>query len=453
MNSDQLWQTCLGELQVLLSKGNFDTWFKDTMIVRIEDDIVTIGTPNSLTLSWLEKKFHPQITDVVSKHTGSTKKITYTATGNLENRKDRVFSVTPEIRVQTPGSEASETSFDSESINPRYTFETFVIGESNRLAHAAAQAISKNPGMTYNPLFLYGGVGLGKTHLMHAIGNEISKKDRKKNILYTTCEKFTNDFIHLVRKGKADKFKHAYRSVDLLMVDDIQFLSGKESTQEEFFHTFNELHGKNKQIVLSADRPPKAISGIEDRLVSRFEWGMIADINPPDFETRIAILQNKVVERKYDVSQDIIHHIAKHIHSNIRELEGALNRIMAHTELKNTKLSLADVKNLLGESMMTGRQKIASPADVLKKVAAFYEITLEQLTGPKRTKELVTPRQIAAYIMREELNLSFPKIGKELGGKDHTTIMHACDKMAHLSQKDSIIKHDIQLIKDKLYQA
>ncbi len=450
MDVEQVWATCLGELEVLLSKANFTTWFKDTSIIRIEEGLVIVGTPNSFTKEWLEKKYHDQILSTLTKLLKTVDRVEYI----ICSKKDKESSdqtLKPQRRIIEDFKTAERPQEESSSINPKYSFEKFVIGESNRLAHAAAQAVAKNPGLTYNPLFIYGGVGLGKTHLMQAIGNQILKNNKKKSVVYTTCEKFTNEFISLVRKGGDEKFKNNYRSVDVLLIDDIQFLAGKERTQEEFFHTFNALHEKDKQIVLTSDRAPKAISSLEARLVSRFEWGMIADINPPDFETRVAILQNKAAEKKQTIKDDIIHYIAKHIQNNIRELEGALNRILAYAELNNTEPRLEDMKMVLGESMINGRQRAINPHELLKRVADYYEITIEQLLGPRRNKELVYPRQICAYLLREELNLSFPKIGKELGGKDHTTIMHACNKIGQEIHKNDVTRHEINNIKDKLY--
>lgn len=450
MNKDTLWQACLGELEVTVSKGNFSSWIKDTFIVSIDTDTVVIGTPNAFAINWLGGKFKTDIEHVLSKNLGSLQTVRFVCQKNTGS-SDQTSHISLPINQQHISQKNELVDGEPLQLNPRYTFDSFVIGESNRLAHAAALAIAKNPGVTYNPLFLYGGVGLGKTHLMHAIGNEILKNDSKKNIIYTTSERFTNEFISLVRKGKAEKFKNAYRNADVLMIDDIQFLAGKDATQDEFFHTFNALHSRDKQIILSSDRPPKSIAALEARLVSRFEWGMIADINPPDYETRIAILENKVTEKNLKIDRVIIEYIARNIHHNIRELEGALNRVIAHCELLQKSPSIDDVRSLLGESLITGRQKAISPNDVIKKIAHHFEISMDQITGPKRTKELVIPRQIAAYILREELSLSYPKIGKELGGKDHTTIMHACEKIEKNILKDVHIKNEIQVIKEKLY--
>ncbi|MBI2448275.1 chromosomal replication initiator protein DnaA [Candidatus Microgenomates bacterium] len=448
MNVEQIWSACLGELEVLLSRANFNTWFKGTKIAGVGNDNIVISTPNSFTKEWLEKKYQPQICEVLSKRIPGIKSVSFAVLSQAQILKN---NVSIETREDIQEGDFATNDKEIDGLNPKYTFNTFVIGESNRLAHAAATAVSKTPGTTYNPLFIYGGVGLGKTHLMHAIGNEISKKDKKKNIVYTTCEKFTNEFISLIRKGKGEKFKNSYRSVDVLMIDDIQFLANKESTQEEFFHTFNALHSKNKQIVITSDRPPKAIPSLESRLVSRFEWGMIADINPPDYETRLAILQKKALEKERPVNNEILGHIAKSIQNNIRELEGALNRVMAYAELNNSEPKMEDIKQILGEPIINGRQRILNPKDLLKKVSEHYEVSIEQLMGSRRNKELVYPRQISAYLLREELAMSFPRIGKELGGKDHTTIIHACNKIAKEIRSSDIIKHEINIIKEKLY--
>jgi chromosomal replication initiator protein len=452
MDIEQLWTTCLGELEVLLSRANFTTWFKDTSIITVNNEVVIIGTPNSFTKEWLEKKYHNQILETLSRQIKEIQKVEYVI-GSKRDKGNYDVSTKSSKNLDTiKETKAGEGAEEEEiGLNKSYSFENFVIGESNRLAHAAAQAVSKNPGTTYNPLFIYGGVGLGKTHLMHAIGNEIKRRDKKKNIVYTTCEKFTNEFISMIRQGKAEQFKNNYRNADALLIDDIQFLAGKSGTQEEFFHTFNELHGKSKQIIMTSDRPPKAVPALEARLVSRFEWGMLADINPPDLETRIAILQNKANEKKANLGEEIINFIAKNIQNNIRELEGALNRIMAYAELNNSQPTLDDVKRVLGEPSGADRQKNITTKEILKKIADFYDITTQQILGTKRNKELVYPRQICAYILREELNYSFPKIGKELGGKDHTTIMHACNKIGKEMQINEILKHELISIKEKLY--
>jgi len=337
-------------------------------------------------------------------------------------------------------------------LNLNYTFNSFVVGPGNELAQAAAKAAAEKPGEIYNPLFIYGGVGLGKTHLVQAVGNYILEKQAKKKVLYINSEKFTNDFIFAIKSGTTDKFKETYRNVDVLLIDDIQFIAGKEQTQEEFFHTFNALHQNNKQIIISSDRPPKAIAAIENRLVSRFEWGMIADISAPDLETRVAILEIKCQERHYNLDSEIIHFIAETIQDNIRELEGALNRIIAFHQLNNTTPSLESVKSILGGISANPKKAGLTSKKLLKKIAEFYDISIDSLLGSSRKKELVIPRQIAMYLMREELKASYPYIGQDMGGRDHTTAMHACIKISTLINNDERIKNDILALRQRIYE-
>ncbi len=333
-------------------------------------------------------------------------------------------------------------------LNSRYTFGSFIVGKSNELAHAACQAVAANPGHAYNPLFIYGGVGLGKTHLLQAIGHELSKKTDK--ILYVTCEKFTNDYIQAVRNGQAKNFKDRYRNADLLLIDDIHFMGGKDGTQEEFFHTFNELHQTDKQIVISSDRPPKAIPALEKRLLSRFEWGMIADVSQPNLETRTAILEAKSKEKNYKFEKEIIDYIANNIQSNIRELEGALNRLIAYYEFNNAQPTIDATKNILNSVISNFQSKSTSTKDILEAVSRFYNINIRDITGKSRKKELVVPRQIIMYLMREEINTSYPTIGQELGGRDHTTAMHAYNKIRREITENERTKQNINSIKQIL---
>jgi chromosomal replication initiator protein len=337
------------------------------------------------------------------------------------------------------------------ALNPRYTFETFVVGKKTELAYAACRAVSENPAKIYNPLFIYGGVGLGKTHLMQAVGNALLQRSGDKRVLYTPCETFTNEYIKSVTMGQADTFKNKYRSVDVLLIDDIQFLAGKEGTQEAFFHTFNFLHQHDKQIVISSDRPPKAIPTLEDRLVSRFEWGMIVDVGAPDLETRIAILTTKCREKNVPLEDDIIQYIAATVQNNIRELEGALNRVVAAMQLTNTKPTVDSVRGLLSSIVQAPKRGAMTAKQVLVAVAEYYSVALENLTGSSRKKELVMPRQIAMYIMREEMSASYPTIGQELGGRDHTTAMHAYNKVKTDLVNNEKLTQDMTLIKQKLY--
>jgi chromosomal replication initiator protein len=337
------------------------------------------------------------------------------------------------------------------TLNPKYSFSNFIVGKQNELAHAASQAVSSQLGGVYNPLFLYGGVGLGKTHLLQAVGNEIKKQNPEKKVLYVTCETFTNDFINAVRTGKAKEFKDNYRTVDLLLIDDIQFITGKEGTQEEFFHTFNALHQNNKQIILSSDRPPKAIPALENRLLSRFEWGMMADIGSPDFETRTAILSSKCREKNYILEAEILHHIATVIQRNVRELEGALNKIIAFHQFKNIIPTIESTKPILASFQPTKTNKTVTPKQVIQTVATYFDLQIPELLGKSREKRLAFPRQIIMFILREEMKASYPSIGTELGGRDHTTAMHAYDKISCRLQDDEKLQNDLELIKQRLY--
>lgn len=337
------------------------------------------------------------------------------------------------------------------TLNKKYNFDNFIVGKCNELSHAAAKAVADKPGHSYNPLFIYGGVGLGKTHLLQAIGNKVKELNPNAKILYVSSEKFTSDYVKALTTRKIDQFKHMYRTVDLLLMDDIQFLAGKESTQEEFFHTFNELHQNNRQLVVTSDRPPKAIPELESRLLSRFEWGMIADVAPIDYETRFAIVERKCLEKGIHLAKDIIDYIARSIHSNVRELEGALNRIKAHIELQNITPDLTTIKNVLATLSNLPRTDSLTPDHVIKVVTKFFDITTEELLGKGRSKKIVYPRQIVMYLLREELQSSYPTIGKEIGGRDHTTAMHACQKMSKALETDEKIRQDYNLIKQKLF--
>lgn len=454
MTKDELWQAVLGELELTLSKANFTTWFKNTFIIAEENEQVIIGVPNLFTQAWFEKKYHDLIIKTLKKITNNqVKNIIYKIeTKRIEDlpaiEKNKNL---PGESVKNP--EITNISIDFCGLNPKYTFEKFIVGKNNELAHAAAKAVGDKPGEIYNPLFLYGGVGLGKTHLLQAIGHILLEKNPTYRVLYTTCEKFTNDFVQAIRTGKTKSFQDKYRDVDLLIIDDIQFMEGKEQTQEQFFHTFNDLYQKNKQIVISSDRPPKAIPTLEDRLRSRFECGMIADIGEPDIETRIAILEAKLAEKSYYLTQEIINYIAANIQSNIRELEGALNRIIAHHDLKREAATMESVKAIVGNLINLPRKGSISPKLIIQTVAEYFNIGINDITGSCRKKELVVPRQIIMYFMREELDASFPNIGNELGGRDHTTAMHAHTKIKNQLLDDDKLKQDITLLKQKIFNS
>lgn len=442
-----------------MSKAHFTTWLKNTFIYSMEEGQVVIGVPNAFTQAWLEKKYHKAILGALQNTTdGEVKKAVYrVAAAGLPEKEDiceRSPSACPDSGFVGQGEEKvpSIASKSPCGLNPRYVFSNFVVGKGNELAHAACQAATNHPGIKYNPLFLYGGVGLGKTHLIQAIGHEFAKRYSHKKILYINAERFTNEYVQAIRNGKIKEFKSTYRNVGLLLVDDIQFIAGKEGTQEEFFHTFNDLHQKNSQIVLTSDRPPKAIPALEERLTSRFEWGMIVDVTSPDLETRIAILSSKLEEKKYRLDKDIVQYVAANIQSNVRELEGALNKIIAYHELYNIAPTLESTKNILSSLVSSGRKKFAvTPRQLLRTVSDFYEIRLDDLTGNSRKKMLVVPRQITMYLLRKELECSYPAIGHELGGRDHTTAMHAYNKIEKEIGNEGRIKQEIDLIRQRLY--
>lgn len=455
----------MGELELTLTKANFTTWFKNTFILEYKDSVIVIGVPNAFTKTWMENKYHQKILKSLQSITdGKTREVSFKVAPiskresiTVDQAQVTEAQITKEhsSSIQSSPIQASQppavVPVKKSDLNPRYVFSSFVVGKKSELAYAACKAVSENPATIYNPLFIYGGVGLGKTHLMQAIGNSILDVSPEKKILYTPCETFTNEFIKSVQMGKADLFKNKYRSVDVLLVDDIQFLAGKEGTQEAFFHTFNFLHQNDKQIVISSDRPPKAIPTLEDRLISRFEWGMIVDIGTPDLETRIAILTSKCQEKNVHLENEIIVYIATTVQNNIRELEGALNRVVAATQLTKTQPTLESVKGLLSSIVQSPKRSALTGKQVVIAVAEYFDISREDLTGSSRKKELVIPRQITMYIMREEINASYPAIGDELGGRDHTTAMHAYNKIKTAVQDNEKLNQDINLIKQKLY--
>jgi len=459
-DNEQLWQAVLGELELNLSKASFTTWFKNTFIIENENDRIIIGVPNTFSQEWLKQKYHNEIFKTLQNIIGQRiKEITY----KVQSKKDfkplpkiakkvpQTATASAESAPRTPLTESLSNGY--QNLNERYIFSKFIVGKNNELANAASLAVAENPGFTYNPLFIYGGVGLGKTHLLQAIGNEVVEKNPQKKILYVTCEQFTNDFIHCIQSGQAEKFQNYYRRPDVLLIDDIQFLTGKEGTQEAFFHTFNDLHQRSKQIVMTSDRPPKAIATLEDRLLSRFEWGMIADISLPDLETRVAILEDKCQEKDMKLDEEIIHYITQNIQNNVRELEGALNKIAAYYQLNKIKPTLDNVKKILFSLSSAGRQKSSiTPKHLIEIIGKFYDISIEDIIGKCRQKRLAFPRQIIMFLMREELRSSYPSIGQELGGRDHTTAMHAHSKIANLLDNDEKLRQEINLIKQLLYQ-
>ena len=453
MNNDQIWQAVLGEVEIGMSRANFITWFKDTFISTIENGQVVVGVPSEFAKRWLENKFYKIIKSSLEKTTGEKISEIIYRVELKKNQTAKAAPTTPETaKKETSPAKPTETpALNRFGLNSRYLFESFIVGKANELAHAACRAVINNPGKVYNPLFIYGGVGLGKTHLLQAIGNELSKTTNK--ILYTTSENFTNNYVQAIRSGQGKEFKNAYRNVDLLLVDDVQFMGGKDGTQEEFFHTFNELHQTNKQIVMTSDRPPKSIPAIESRLTSRFESGMVVDVGKPDIETKIAILEKKAYEKNYALEREVLLYVANNIQNNIRELEGALNKIIAYHEFNNTTPSVKSVKDILSDITLDARSKSLSPKDIIDTVAKFYNINIKELTGDSRKKELVMPRQIAIYLIREELSTSYPTIGHELGGRDHTTAMHAYNKINLEKESNERLAQELNSIKQLFYSS
>jgi chromosomal replication initiator protein len=432
---NNIWEEALSYLSLEISRPGFETWIKTLKPLYIEGEKVILQTPNKFSKEWLEEYYLPLIEEVIRKVTQKDLKVEI-----LADEKEETI---PEEKRN----EYFSTSYNN--LNPKYTFDTFVVGDSNRFAHAAALAVSQNPGKAYNPLLIYGGVGLGKTHLIHAIGHFIQEKFPKTRVVYASMEKFTVELIDAIKEDGMTKFRSRYRNIDVLLIDDIQFLAGKERTQEEFFYTFNALYEAGKQIVLTSDRVPKEIPTLEDRLRSRFEWGLIADIQPPDLETRIAILKKKAEAEKAKVPDEVIEFIASQIQSNIRELEGALIRTIAFASLNNMPINLELAKTVLRDIIQPQIKNITID-NILQSVAEYFHISIEQLKGKGRSQEIAIPRQIAMYLARTLTDLSLPKIGEELGGRDHTTVLHAYEKIQELYQSDLSIKKAIQDIQNKL---
>ncbi|HPA25231.1 MAG TPA: chromosomal replication initiator protein DnaA [bacterium] len=454
MNNEQLWQAILGELEVSISKANFTTWFKNTFVLEQEDNKLIVAVPNTFTKTWLENKYNKAIISALKKITqNKLNEIYYKVSLVPEKTTNSVHNLKNIIKNDLELKNTENLKTDNHGLNPKYVFETFIVGKSNELAFAAAQAVAKNPGKSYNPLYIYGGVGLGKTHLLQAIGHEIVKKNPQAKLLYATSEYFTNQFVFAIRSNKTKEFQNKFRDIDVLIIDDIQFISGKEQTQEQLFHTFNDLHQNNKQIIFSSDRIPKAIAGLESRLESRFEWGMIVDIAEPDTETKIAIIEAKLIEKGFSLDKNIVLFLATNSGRNVREIEGIINRIIAHCDLisHDKEVTLEDVKNILQTINQHLPQSAITIKKIIKIVAEFYDVSLDDILSESRKKELVEPRQITMYLIREEIGSSFPNIGQELGGRDHTTAMHAYEKVKKLVLENDKIKQDIFLLKQKLY--
>lgn len=447
-----IWTQALSIIQKELSGPSFEIWIKDTEAVAFKQNTFIIGVPNEFAKDWLESRYYDLIADTLKGILDDSIKIKLVITSDidlLEPEKTRENEIVePQSFTKEKlelGEEASNTF-----LNPKYNFETFVVGNSNRFAHAASLAVAEAPAKAYNPLFIYGGVGLGKTHLMHAIGQYILDQNPRARVLYISSEKFTNELINSIRDDKTEQFRNKYRNIDILLIDDIQFLAGKERTQEEFFHTFNALHEADKQIIISSDRPPKDIPTLEDRLRSRFEWGLITDIQPPDLETRIAILRKKAKLEKLEVPNDVMHFIANKIPSNIRELEGALIRVMAFSSLTNRPITPELALDALKDIIPNSRPKQINIQLIQEIVSKYYGLNVDELKAKKRTRSVAYPRQIAMFLARELTDLSLPKIGEEFGGRDHTTVIHAHDKIASDIKKDKEVKIIIESLKEDI---
>lgn len=436
---NEVWEKTLNIIKVELTEVSFNTWLKAIQPVSIRDNLITFSVPDDFTKGILEARYNKLIKNALKQVTSEY--------------YDIKFIIATEDNYDSIMEESSDINQDSEtvnsSLNPKYTFETFVIGNSNRLAHAASVAVAESPAKAYNPLFIYGGVGLGKTHLMHAIGHYILKQNSKPKVVYISSETFTNELINSIRDDRNNEFRSKYRNVDVLLIDDIQFIAGKESTQEEFFHTFNSLYEANKQIIISSDRPPKEIRTLEERLRSRFEQGLIADIQPPDLETRIAILKKKARSENLSISDNVMLLIAKKIHSNIRELEGALIRVVAYSSLTNGEINEDLANEALKDILSNSKPKKITPDTIKEIVGQYYSIKIEDFNAKKRNKSIVLPRQIAMFLCRELTDLSLPRIGEEFG-RDHTTIMHAYDKISSDMKIDIQLKSVLEELKSKI---
>ncbi len=464
MTHENLWEKSLTTIELSISKANFSTWFKNTCIVSHINNHVVIGVPNGFAKEWLENKYQNYILKALREVDPSISSISCSVLSNDKNKNIQQNDASPKLETNksttfTQQTEANTTrnsiniSSSKNNLNSRYRFDTFIVGEYNELAKAACVAVSENIGRVYNPLFIYGNVGLGKTHLLQSIGNAIVSKDPKQHVLYTTSEKFTTELINSIKNGTAAKFKEQYKKIDLLIIDDVQFLSGKEKTQQEFFHIFNALYQEDKQIVISSDRPPKAINTLSDRLRSRFEGGMIVDIGSPDLETRIAILKEKALQSNFYISDDSIQFIAENIKNNVRELEGALNRIIALCDLQKKEPTMQFIKSSLAELIESNQKKGVQASDILNVILDFYEISKEEIMSKARKKTIVHPRQVCMYLMRSELAMSYPGIGKYFGGRDHTTALHSYEKIANLRKTNPKFNEELDYLVEKIYKS
>jgi len=458
VNQDQIWSQVQEELRFQLAKRTYDMWLKNTSVVSADGSTFRIGVPSKLAKDWLEDRFSGLIQETLQAVTGAEVGIDFVISPSshrpplvaTDGEDDDGLSANGHENGHEKGAEPDIAPAPSE-LNVRFRFSSFVVGHNSQFAHAAAKAVAEAPGDSYNPLFLYGGVGLGKTHLMHAIGHEVHDRFPRKRVVYLTSEQFTNEVISSIATARMGEFRHKYRTVDVLLIDDVQFLAGKDRTKEEFFHTFNALHEINKQIVISSDRPPKEIPTLEDRLRSRFEWGLIADIQPPDFETRLAILHSKLGGRTSLVPEEVLNFIAHKVQRNIRELEGALTRVQAFAAVHQRSVDEDEAARLLADIIPAGTRKPINVDRIQMLVADFYNITLEDMKSKRRDKHIVFPRQVAMFLVREETPSSLPAIGKAFGGRDHTTALHSIEKIANELKEDERLRFEVQAIREHLY--
>lgn len=446
-NVKELWDTTLSHIQTRISKPSFETWLKSTKATSIDDNTLLITAPNEFTRDWLESRYSELILETLYEVTGKVITIKFVIPTSNSQQNEAENGATHSAKDKRNN---AHDDYPQTMLNPKYTFDTFVIGAGNRFAHAASLAVAEAPAKAYNPLFIYGGVGLGKTHLMHGIGHYVQEQNPNARVVYLSSEKFTNEFINSIRDNQTVNFRNKYRNVDILLIDDIQFLAGKEQTQEEFFHTFNALHEESKQIIISSDRPPKEIPTLEDRLRSRFEWGLITDIQPPDLETRIAILRKKAKAENLEIPNEVMVYIANQIDTNIRELEGALIRVVAYSSLINRDIDSELAMEALKDIIPSNKPRIINIASIQQVVGEQFNLKLEDFKAKKRTKSVAFPRQIAMYLSRELTDYSLPKIGEEFGGRDHTTVIHAHEKITQALQSDRQLQATIQELIDMI---
>src|SRR6266852_1232151 len=449
MTPDQIWQAAQEELRFQLSKPSYETWLKNASLVAQEKNAFRIGVPTKLAKDWLEDRYSAVIKETLSALVSGDVSVAFEVVAGSREARSHGADTAVAVAEEPPVEEV--TLDEASQLNPKFQFQTFVVGNNSRFAHAACRAVAESPAKAYNPLFLYGGVGLGKTHLMHAIGHAVLEKYKRRKVAYVTSEKFMNEMITSIQEGKMTDFRTRYRTVDVLLIDDIAFLAGKDRTQEEFFHTFNSLHELNRQIVISSDRPPKEIPTLEDRLRSRFEWGLIADIQSPDFETRLAILHSKLGDNSSLVPEDVLSFIAHKVQRNIRELEGALTRVQAFAAVHQRQVDEDEAARLLSDIIPAGTRKPINVERIQALVADYYNVTLEDMKGKRRDKHIVFPRQVAMFLVREETPSSLPAIGKAFGGRDHTTALHSIEKIANELKEDERLRYEVQAIKERLY--